>query len=68
MYSINTVDVVNSRFKDCSVSTGNGGAIYSGSDMIVVNSTISDCSALYGKGGALFSTSASSSVTFITLS
>ena len=62
-----SVDVVNSRFKDCSASTGSGGAIYSARDMTVVNSTISDCSALYGKGGAIFSTSASSSVTFITL-
>ena len=58
MYSINTIDVVNSRFRDCSVNTGNGGAIYCGNHITVDNSTISDCSALNGKGGAIFSKSA----------
>ena len=61
VYSIVTIDVVNSRFRDCSVSTGNGGAIYSGSHTTAVNSNISDCSALYGKGGAIFSRARSAS-------
>ena len=60
---MDTVVVVNSRFKDCSVNTGNGGAIYSGRDITVVNSTISDCSALNGKGGAIFSGSGGTTVT-----
>jgi predicted outer membrane repeat protein len=67
VYSIDTVTIINSRFRDCSVSTGNGGAIYSTSDITLINSAIHDCSALNGKGGAIFSASSQSYGTTVRL-